>query len=239
MPDDLIYFSEVNEVNREQFIDAKKMAYFDDSVISNLYNHYHRYAAAKRAKLQDSSLTVDVGCGIGEHYRFLTTQEKNESRYVGVDIDRFKLEYFASIHPGIPLIQASGTSLPFADQSVDVLQSLATLEHFDRNDMVKVLDECSRVLKPGGALIVCYPAEGSKLLRFCQLCMHRLIKIKTGYDLEREAIHSHLSTAREIKDILRKRPDLKNVESIYFPLHLPSINLSLFLNEMYLKCGGN
>jgi len=125
--------------------------------------------------------------------------------------------------------------LPLAGNSVDVLQSLATLEHFDRTDMVRVVDEFLRVLKPGGALIVCYPAEGSLLLRLSQLCMHRLIKLKTGYDLEREGSHHHPSTAMEIRSVLRKRPDLKNVESIYFPLHLPSINLSLFLNEMYIK----
>jgi len=45
VPDDLAYFSEVKQINRQHFLEAKQMAYFDDSVISNLYNHYHRYAA--------------------------------------------------------------------------------------------------------------------------------------------------------------------------------------------------
>lgn len=233
--DDLVHFSEVKAASRLQFLEAKKMAYFNGSLVSHLYGSYHRYAAGRRRKLPADSLIVDVGFGVGEHYRFITSREKTESRFIGVDLDRFKLEYFTDLHPDVPVVQASAFSLPFAANSVDILQALATLEHFEREDMGRVLDECLRVLKPGGVLIACYPAEGSMLLRLCQLGMHSLIRFRTGYDLEREDIHHHLLTATEIQGILRKRPDLKNVESMYFPLHLSCISLSLFLNETYIK----
>lgn len=49
------------------------------------------------------------------------------------------------------ITSAVGESLPFADQSFDIIYSSYVLEHVQ--DPVKVLTECVRVLKPGGFAI--------------------------------------------------------------------------------------
>ncbi|MDO9708727.1 methyltransferase domain-containing protein [Paracraurococcus lichenis] len=50
---------------------------------------------------------------------------------------------------------ADARSLPLPDACVDVVVSFETLEHFDRQD--HFLDECRRVLRPGGLLIISTP----------------------------------------------------------------------------------
>jgi predicted SAM-dependent methyltransferase len=47
--------------------------------------------------------------------------------------------------------------LPYGDESVDLIYSSHTLEYFDRQEVVKVLKEWRRVLKPGGTLRLAVP----------------------------------------------------------------------------------
>jgi ubiquinone/menaquinone biosynthesis C-methylase UbiE len=47
--------------------------------------------------------------------------------------------------------------LPYAARSVDAIYSSHTLEHLYLDDARKVLEECQRVLKPGGCLRVALP----------------------------------------------------------------------------------
>ena len=47
--------------------------------------------------------------------------------------------------------------LPVQDESVDVLYSSHMLEHFDRNEADRFLDEGFRVLRPGGIIRIAVP----------------------------------------------------------------------------------
>lgn len=235
VPDDLAGFSEVALEDRSAFLDAKHVAYGGKSVISSMYNHYHGYATARRLLEGSCPRTLDIGFGVGEHYPFITDQERQSGSFIGIDLDRFKLEWFSARHPELPVLQADVFRLPIADACMDVVQILATLEHFAPTDIVRILDEALRTLKPGGVLIVCYPAEGGIMLRICQMLMHALIRIRTGFDLDRERIHHHLSTAGEIRDILGSRGDLWRIETRFYPFGTPCLGLALFVNERYRK----
>lgn len=235
VPEELAAFSEVEPARRESFLAAKRMAYFNRSFISRMYNHYHAYAARQRLSSGGQGITVDIGCGVGEHYPFITAEEVAAGSFVGIDLDRFKLEHFHSCHPELPLLQASVFDLPFGDGSVDVIQLLATLEHFHPAEIGRVLDETLRILKPGGLLIVCYPAEGSLLLRICQLLMHTLIRLRTGFNLEREDSHCHHATAAEVHKAIADRVELKQEDGTCYPFGCDWILLALFVNETYIK----
>ncbi len=226
-------FSEVEEKDRQRFLEAKRLAYFSKSFISSMYNHYHKYAAARRKGVSGNGVILDIGCGVGEHYPYVSAGEKG--RFLGIDIDRFKLEHFHNLHPEFPVAQANAFNLPFADASIDVVQLLATIEHFSPTEIVELMDEILRILRSGGLLIVCYPAEGSVLLRGCQRLVHSLIRSRTGFDLDTEEIHHHASTAGEIRESLLKRPELKLLENSYYPFHLRCLNLALFINETYTR----
>ncbi len=232
---ELMHCSEVPLLEREKFLEMKKTAYSGGSFVGRMYNHYHRYAAQKRIELSEKRLTVDIGFGVGEHYPFITEKEKVAGAFIGVDLDRFKLEHFCSLHPDIPVLQASAFRLPFAADSVAVVQLLATLEHFPPDEITGLLDEALRILQPWGALIVCYPAEGGLLLGLCQRVMHAYLKRRTGFDLDQGAIHRHLTGAGEIRAILGGRKELERQESSFYPFWIRSVNLSLFVNEIYRK----
>ncbi len=47
--------------------------------------------------------------------------------------------------------------LPFPDNSVQKIYSSHVLEHFSYSDLVKLLEECLRVLAPNGTFSVCIP----------------------------------------------------------------------------------
>lgn len=72
---------------------------------------------------------------------------------IRLNILRFKAD---SIRP---LIQGSVFSLPFEDEQFDCLIFSQVIEHLPKDDMI--LDECVRVLKPGGKLIFGTPDYGS------------------------------------------------------------------------------
>lgn len=49
------------------------------------------------------------------------------------------------------------TDLPFADDAVELIYASHVLEYFDRTEVLKVLTEWHRVLKPGGVLRLAVP----------------------------------------------------------------------------------
>jgi SAM-dependent methyltransferase len=96
------------------------------------------------------SLVLDIGCGTGATLRYLT--ESCALRAIGIDLSSVLLAEGQGKNPRLLLARASGLYLPFTDAIMDAVLaecSLSLMEHLD-----KVLDECSRVLKPGGLLLV-------------------------------------------------------------------------------------
>ena len=47
--------------------------------------------------------------------------------------------------------------IPFPDNSVSMIYSSHLLEHFEYSDLIKLLAECLRILKPGGSFSACVP----------------------------------------------------------------------------------
>ena len=66
------------------------------------------------------------------------------------------------------------TKLEFENESVDLIYTSHTLEYFDRDEVIEVLKEWNRVLKPGGVLRVAVPDFESMVSLYTK-----------GYELER------------------------------------------------------
>jgi SAM-dependent methyltransferase len=61
------------------------------------------------------------------------------------------------------------TSLPFLEASAcDVVIGLSILHHLSESNVIKALQECHRVLKPGGKALFYEPVENSRLFNFIQ-----------------------------------------------------------------------
>jgi len=99
---------------------------------------------------------LDLGCGNGiASYAFtslnceVTAVDPDTSDDVGLmAADRLR----SHINNGsITTIQATAESLPFPDNTFDVIYERQALHHF--SDLVQGLTECARVLKPGGLFL--------------------------------------------------------------------------------------
>ncbi len=74
------------------------------------------------------------------------------ARAVALDLDRAKLSRGSQLASSPALIEGDALQLPFADASFDRVMSICAIEHFD--DGEKALDEMTRVLAPGGELVM-------------------------------------------------------------------------------------
>ena len=107
----------------------------------NLINRYAPLAGKR---------ILDVGCGLGMYVRAF---HRFSDEVYGVDID---LEKIAEARRELPNVYvASAETLPFPDGFFDVVLSHEVLEHL--GDDRKGVEEASRVLKPGGRLVVFVP----------------------------------------------------------------------------------
>ena len=91
---------------------------------------------------------LDVGCGTGGLMDELT--QKGHSVW-GLDISQEALE-FCALRGHINLKLGSATSIPFEDQSFDVVTGIGVIEHLEDDD--KFLKEVRRVLRPGGSFVM-------------------------------------------------------------------------------------
>lgn len=95
---------------------------------------------------------LDVACGEG--YGAAALLRAGAAGLVGVDRAPEVVAH-ARARYGIDARAGDALDLPLADRSVDLVVSFETIEHVD--DQARFLDECARVLAPGGTLVVSTP----------------------------------------------------------------------------------
>lgn len=118
-----------------------------------------RRRAVRMLGLAPGSVVADVACGTGDLCRDLRT---DGLRPIGVDFSRGMLA--SARAGGAPLVQGDAQSLPLRTSSVDGVTSGFALRNFV--DLGAFLDECGRVIRPGGRLALLEVAEPpSPLLR--------------------------------------------------------------------------
>ena len=90
--------------------------------------------------MKHGELKIDLGCGLNK-----------AEGYLGVDIKEAK---------GVDIVRdIEKHGLPFCDNSAIEIRAVSTLEHF--TDLIFVMNECWRVLKPEGVLWGTVPRAGS------------------------------------------------------------------------------
>ena len=118
----------------------------------------------KKFQLKDEGKMLDVGCGEGRHI-FGVMQDYPMMKCIGLDMDDESLEkaeegyeYFESISKaGAEFLKGSAYSLPFPNDTFDLVVCSEVLEHLhEYDDAVK---EIFRVLKPGGKFYASVPAS--------------------------------------------------------------------------------
>ena len=103
-------------------------------------------------------MTLDLGCGDGSHYPYLTSPDD----CFGIDINQKSLEQSKAKFKEFFVIRAGAYDLPVQDASVDCITSIYNLEHLVYLDLA--LEEMYRILLPEGDIFISVPTEGSFFL---------------------------------------------------------------------------
>lgn len=101
---------------------------------------------------QPSQAVLDVACGPGTLLRRMYEKESG-LKLTGLDIDAPILEIArknTSLIPGIHLVEASATELPFAEAAFDIVTSSLAFHHLSTVQKGEAFSEIFRVLHPGG-----------------------------------------------------------------------------------------
>jgi ubiquinone/menaquinone biosynthesis C-methylase UbiE len=110
----------------------------------------------ERLQVEPGSIVVDVGCGTGEDAFALTRAVGPAGRVLAVDLSRTMLREVRrkrESHGVIDVACASVLALPFADASCDRCRADRVLQHVA--DGAHAVADMTRILRPGGRLLVC------------------------------------------------------------------------------------
>ena len=101
---------------------------------------------------------LEVGCGAG---LLLANLRSRAKQIVGLDLHQALPQVrrmLRSVHQADePLVRGSVLGLPFRDSSFDAVVCMSVLEHL--RDLDRAITELARVLRPGGKLILGFPAK--------------------------------------------------------------------------------
>ncbi|MBF0101879.1 MAG: class I SAM-dependent methyltransferase [Desulfobacterales bacterium] len=113
--------------------------------------------------LSKENRLLDVGCGGG--HILVSLAKRGFSSLSGIDLcfDQVKRakKRLQSIQPHAEMIQGSALYLPFPSNIVDTVISVGSIKHWP--NAKQGVDECIRVLKPGGYIIILEIDRGCRL----------------------------------------------------------------------------
>jgi SAM-dependent methyltransferase len=111
---------------------------------------YRNDLRAARDRVGESGLVVDIGCGRGE---FLELLREEGFQPVGVDSNDVQLD--AARQHGVPVIHADALAYlkSLVDNSVLAVSGIHVVEHIPFVDLIRLIQEVVRILRPGGLVI--------------------------------------------------------------------------------------
>lgn len=141
-----------------------------------MVEHVHRYAFA--AELVAGKTVLDIASGEGYGTNLLA---KHAAFVYGVDKSAEAVAHARTAYTAANIRFAEGdvTRIPLDDRSVDVVVSFETIEHLDMHDAM--LQECKRVLKQDGIIIISTP---DKRYYSDLPCYHNPYHVKELYETE-------------------------------------------------------
>ena len=118
----------------------------------NYWFRRHEVVYAAIAASCSGAVVLEAGCGEGYGADLLAGTAR---RVLGLDYDVTTVAHVRDRYPRVAVARANLVALPVPDAAVDVVVSLQVIEHLWEQE--RFLDECRRVLRPGGRLLVSTP----------------------------------------------------------------------------------
>jgi len=131
--------------------------YHDMTAREDKVEHPQAELLLKLISTSNNCIVADIGCGSGV---VLEAVARKANTVIGIDISEICLkkarERLKRVnHDNWLVIKGDAERIPIADKSVDIVYSFEVLEHIF--DPPAVIREMSRIIRPGGMLILSLP----------------------------------------------------------------------------------
>ena len=108
------------------------------------------YLLQKEKLLKGKSTLLDIGCGSGISTRFF--KDRLGLKCTGIDPSEKLIRIARQKEKQISFVKGFGESLPFGDESFDVITSITAIQNF--TDQKKAVQEIDRVCQNTGVIII-------------------------------------------------------------------------------------
>ena len=154
-------------------------------------------------EFQSGMSLLHAGCGSGQ----VDVDLVKHVRVTALDISIPALNHYRKIHGDrCELMHGSIFSIPCKEATFDGVYNLGVMEHFTEGDIIKILNEFYRVLKPGGKIVLFWPPENGLSVLFLKgahFFLNRLLK--KNISLHPDEI-TRLRSKKHAQEILGKTP---------------------------------
>ena len=106
---------------------------------------------ALQPRLEPRAEVLDLCCGSGEA---AAPWLEAGFKVAGLDVSPLALSLAAQRHPAMERVEGLAENPPLPDASFAAIQLSVALHEFPREERAQVLQQCLRLLKPGGWLVV-------------------------------------------------------------------------------------
>lgn len=165
------------------------------------------------------SLILDIACGQGRYFPVLETAFPG-AKIIGLDIAEAGVQKAKTAFPQYDYGVSTCENIALADNSVDFVFSIETLEHV--NDADKTVQEWARILKPGGKLLFTTPCANRFSLEWVLMALSGGLQLSAdGYGRFRRDEPGHL-----------RRLKTAHVQTMFEQSHL-QMHTSLFRSHFF------
>jgi ubiquinone/menaquinone biosynthesis C-methylase UbiE len=180
-----------------------------------LKGRLHFYKLKKVFKLylpEKNERVIDLGSAWGAFSFELAPFCKQT---IGIDFSETAIKFCmarlkSSMNTNLSFVCSDAQVMGLKSGSIDSIYCSDLVEHLYPDQFTKMLDECKRMLKPGGKLVIWTPHRG-----------HILEKMKNNnIILKRDVAHVDYKSMQVIVDELKKR-GFKILKNYYSESHLP------------------
>lgn len=176
MPErDLRYYEKIAIALSEKYKILPRLLLGLDAIPKYHRRAFYLYYQLIQEECKPNSKVLEVGSGYGTHSQVILN---TGAQLTALDISEQSLNLLRTLLPSVQrTVVGNMETLPFSDSSFDVITCCAVLSYGNRNNIFK---EFSRVLKPGGKLII-LDTLGSNPVNFVLRLPHVLLGRRSFY----------------------------------------------------------
>jgi ubiquinone/menaquinone biosynthesis C-methylase UbiE len=125
-------------------------SFYRERIIKSTLNYFIR------TYFKESSSILHAGCGSGE----VDTNIRNYIKITAFDISDNALKIYKQVNgEHANTVKGNILNTPFENGTFDGVYNLGVMEHFEEKDVITILKEFYRILKPQGRIVLFIPPE--------------------------------------------------------------------------------